>query len=212
MRDGSLAFEAIRRAVRRIPDRLRGKTRLARFALRPFLKSGVTRIPDAFGNVLDLPSLEEPISVGLFAFGIYEPDTHWAILRYLPASGVLVDVGANVGAVAIPAAACRSDARIICVEADPHIVTLLRRNVTQNRRSNIDVINCLAGAVDDAQVPFYRAPTAKFGMGSIGPQFGARPVNLTQRILDRVLDELAIDDIDVVKFDIEGAELGPCKG
>jgi hypothetical protein len=52
--------------VRAVPDRLPGKTRLARFALRPFLTGGRARIRDRFGNVLHLPSLEEPISLGLF--------------------------------------------------------------------------------------------------------------------------------------------------
>jgi len=212
MDEGALAFDLIRRAVRAVPDHLPGKTRLARAALRPFLKSGMTCIPDRFGNVLHLPSLEEPISVGLFAFGLYEPDTFWAILQHLRSSGVFLDVGANVGALSLPVAACRPNARIICIEADPQIVLLLRRNVAENRRSNIGIITCVAGPVVDPQVPFYCAPTAKFGMGSIGPQFGAAPVTLAQRPLDEILDELAIDNVDVVKLDIEGAEYGALQG
>jgi FkbM family methyltransferase len=212
MGDSGLRFDLIRRAVRAVPDRLRGKMRLARFALRPFIKCGMARIPDGFGNVLHLPSLEEPISVGLFAFGVYEPDTLGAILHHLRPSGVFVDVGANVGALALPAAANRPDAQIICIEADAQIISLLRRNVTENGRSNIRIVNCLAGPIDDPQVSFYRAPVAKFGMGSIGPQFGASPVKLTQRTLDEVLDGLAIDDVDVVKLDIEGAEFGALQG
>src|SRR5205814_10638514 len=127
-----LSFELIRRGVRAVPDHLPGKTRLARAALRPFLKSGMTCIPDRFGNVLRLPSLEEPISVDLFAFGVYEPNTLRAILHHLRRSGVFVDVGANVGALSLPVAAYRPDAHIVCVEADPQIVTLLQRNVTEN--------------------------------------------------------------------------------
>jgi FkbM family methyltransferase len=212
MNENRLALTLIRRVVRAVPDRLRGKTRLARFALRPFLAGGMVCIPDRFGNVLHLPSLEEPISVSLFAFGVYEPDTLCAILRHLRPSGVFVDVGANVGAIALPVAASRPDAHIICIEADPQIVLLLRRNVTDNQRSNITIVHCLAGPVDDPQVPFYRAPTAKFGMGSIGPQFDASPIRLTQRTLDEVLDKLAIDDVGVVKLDIEGAEFGALQG
>jgi FkbM family methyltransferase len=212
MAEGGLAFDLIRRVVRAVPDTLPGKTRLARIALRPFSKGRIARIPDGFGNVLHLPSLDEPISLGLFAFGVYEPDTLWAILRHLSTSGVFVDVGANVGALALPVAACRPDARIICIEADPQIISLLRSNVTENGRSNIRIIHCLAGPIDDPQVPFYRAPIAKFGMGSIGPQFSASPIKLTQRPLDEVLDELAIDNVDIVKLDIEGAEFGTLQG
>ena len=212
MEERGLAFDLIRLVVRAVPDRLRGKTRLARLALRPFLNGRVARIPDRFGNVLHLPSLEEPISVRLFGSGVYEPDTLGAILNYLRPSGVFVDVGANVGALALPVAVCRPGASIICIEADPQIVSLLRLNVAENGRSNIRIVHCLAGPIDDPQVSFYRSPAAKFGMGSIGPQFGASPTKLPQRPLDQVLDELSIDDIDVVKLDIEGAEFGALQG
>jgi hypothetical protein len=93
MDEGGLAFDLARRATRAVPNGLPGKTRLARFALRPFLKSGMARMPDGFGNVLHLPSVEEPISVGLFAFEVYEPNTVGAILRYLRPSGVFAHLG-----------------------------------------------------------------------------------------------------------------------
>src|SRR5271165_2502584 len=139
MDEGGLAFDLMRRVVRAVPDRLRGKMRLARLALRPFLNGRMARIPDRFGNVLHVPSLEEPMSEGLFGFGVHEPDTLGAILDRLRPSGVFVDVGANVGALALPVAACRPDARIICIEADPQIVSLLKRNVAENGRSNIRI-------------------------------------------------------------------------
>ena len=211
MHEGHLAFDLIRSVVRAVPE-LRGKTRLARLALRPFLKVGIAHLPDRFGNVLHLPSLEEPMSVNLFGFGVHEPDTLAAILHYLGPAGVFVDVGANVGVLTLPVAACRPDTRVICIEADPQIVALLERNVGENVRENVSVVHCLAGPIDDREVSFYRAPAAKFGMGSIGPQFDAPPVTLVQRPLDKVLDELAINDIDVVKLDIEGAEFGALQG
>ena len=212
MHEGPFGFDLIRRVVRAIPDRLPGKTRLARAALRTFLRGEAAVIPDRYGNLLQLPSLEEPISVALFAFGIYEPDTLAAILRHLGPRGVFVDVGANVGALSLPAAACRPDVQIISIEADPEIVSLLRRNVINNNRSNINVVNRLAGPVGKPHVPFYRAPTQKFGMGSIGPQFSIEPVLLEQRQLDAILDELAIEQVDIVKLDIEGAEFGALQG
>ena len=49
-------------------------------------------------------------------------------------------------------------------------------------------------------------------MGSIGPQFSIEPVLLEQRQLDAILDELAIEQVDVVKLDIEGAEFGALQG
>lgn len=213
MHEGGFGFDLTRRVVRAIPDCLRGKTRLARAALRTFLRGEASAIPDRYGNSLRVPSLDEPISVALFAFGIYEPDTVAAILRHLSPRGVFVDVGANVGALSLPVAACRPDAQIISIEADPEIASLLRQNVIENKRSNnISVVNSLAGAIDKPHVPFYCAPSAKFGMGSIGPQFRTEPMLLAQRRLDAILDELAIEQVDVVKLDIEGAEFGALQG
>jgi FkbM family methyltransferase len=209
---GGITFDLIRLIVRAVPDRLRGKTRLASLALRPFLDGKIARIPDKFGNVLHLPGIGEPISLSLFASGVYEPNTLGAILHYLRPSGVFVDVGANVGALALPVAVRRPGSSIICIEADPEIVSLLRRNVTENGRSNISVVHCLAGPIDDPQASFYRSPATHFGMGSIGPQFWASPTQLPQRPLDEVLDELAIPNVDVVKLDIEGAEFGALQG
>lgn len=212
MHESGFGFDVMRRVVRAVPDRLPGKTRLARAALQPFVNGGTACIPDRFDNKIHLPSLREPIAVALFAFGVYEPDTVCAILGDLRPSGVFVDVGANIGALALPVAAHRPDVKIICIEADPQMVSLLRRNMIENGRSNITIVDCLAGPTDHPRVPFYRAPAAKFGMGSIGPQFGTSPVMLAQRALDDILDELTIENVDVVKLDIEGAELGALQG
>jgi len=211
MSGASVALRLARSIVRAIPDGLPGKTRMARLALRPFFQQAPACVPDAFGNVLHLPSLKEPIALGLFAFGVYEADTLWAILRHLSLTGVFVDVGANIGALAIPVAAQRPNARIICIEPDPQIVSVLERNIIVNKRSNVSIARCVAGATQ-REVFFYKAPIDKFGMGSLGPQFGASPVTLQQRRLDDVLDELAIDNVDVVKLDVEGAELSALQG
>jgi FkbM family methyltransferase len=207
-----VAFTAVRCLVRAIPNQLRGKTRVARAALRPFRGNGPVRLPDRFGNQIWCPSLEEPIAAAIFAAGVYEPDTLAAILAHLNRSGVYVDVGANVGVLALPVAALRPDVQVVCVEGDPEIAAALRRNAIENSRSNITILPYLAGPIADAAVPFYSAPAHKFGMGSVGPQFGAFPVVVEQRQLDDLLDELGIADVDVVKLDIEGAEVGALRG
>jgi FkbM family methyltransferase len=189
MAEPGIALSAVRCLVRTIPNKLRGKTWVARVALRPFRGKRPVRLPDRFGNGLWCPSLEEPIA---------EPDTLAAILAHLNPNGVYVDVGADVGALALPVAVLRKNARIVCVEADPDIARILRRNVMENGRFNITIVECLAGPAADVAVPFYPAPAHKFGMGSVGPQFGGPPIVLEQRALDDVLDELEIADVDVV--------------
>lgn len=158
-----------------------------------------------------VPTLSEPISVGLFASGVYEPDTITEVLHHLSVSGTFLDVGANIGAIALPVAAVNPDSQVVCIEADRRIAALLYGNVQMNRRSNIKIVQCVAGP-EDAEIDFYAAPPEHFGMGSVGPQFYAAGEKLRQRKLDDVLDELGIDNVDVAKFDIEGAEFGALHG
>lgn len=206
-----MAIDAVSSVFRLLPQRMPGKARLARLAAASFGDVRLASISDRFGNRLTVPSLREPIALGLFAAGVYEPDTLSAILRCLPERGVFVDVGANIGAISLPVASLRPEARSIAVEADPRIAAILRTNVENNRRHNVTVVECIAGP-EEARVTFYRAPDQHFGMGSIGGQFAPSQETLPQRPLDDVLDDLAIGDIDVVKLDIEGAEAGALRG
>jgi FkbM family methyltransferase len=211
MFDRQRAFHLARLFVRAVPD-MPGKLRLARLALRPFRKLQSVQIPDRCGNVLCCPSVEEPIALAIFANGVYEPDTVAAILSRIPGGGVYLDVGANIGAIALQVARQRPDARVICIEADPGVAAILRRNVAYNALPNVTVAECLAGPCSKEAVRFYTAPIGKFGMGSIGPQFDYPPVFLRQVALDKLLDDMGIGHVDVMKLDVEGSELGVLQG
>ena len=190
--------------LRLIPDRLPGKTRLGRMLLRPFLR-------DRAGCTYVLPSYAEPMAQQIFTFGGYEHGTQQAILKRLPERGSFVDVGANIGTLAIPIAKARPDASIICIEADPRIHRLLHENLNRNGCGHVHLMSCVAGPTH-GQVPFYQAPDDQFGMGSLGPQFNSAPVMLEQRSLDTILTAMNISRIDVIKIDVEGAELGVLRG
>jgi len=211
MFDRQRAFHLARLFVRAVPD-MPGMLRLARFALRPFRKLQSVRMPDRFGNTLFCPSVEEPIALAIFANGVYEPDTVAAILRRIPRDGVYLDVGANIGAIALPVARQRPDVRVICIEADSGIATILRRNVADNALPKVTVVECLAGACSKEAVRFYTAPLCRFGVGSIGPQFDIPPALLRQVALDGLLDDVGIGHVDVMKLDVEGSELGVLQG
>ncbi|HSV47567.1 MAG TPA: FkbM family methyltransferase [Ramlibacter sp.] len=208
-RDAGLRLVAF--LLRALPNRLRGKMRLARLLTRLVGRRAPVRLQDHLGNQIWCPSIDEPISQHLFANGVYEPDTQRIVLNFLRPGGCFLDVGANVGAIAVPVASARPDARVLCVEGDPDIVEFLQRNVQRNLCTGVTVVGVLVGAAS-AQVPFHQAPAHKFGMGSIGTQFGGSPILLQQLSLDTVMDDAGIEAVDVVKIDIEGAELGALQG
>src|SRR5262249_42858830 len=99
-----------------------------------------------------------------------------------------------------------------CIEADPKIQRLLQDNVNRNACGRAQVVACVAGATDGQLVAFYPAPEDQFGMGSLGPQFHNAPIMLEQRSLDAMLAEMDIHRVDVIKIDVEGAELGVLQG
>jgi len=198
--------------LRVLPDRLPGKTRLGRMLLRPFLSEKPAVLMDLAGCTYVMPSYSEPIAQHLFTFGAYEPETQHVILEFLPERGTLIDVGANIGALAIPIARLRPRAHIVCIEADPELHRLLQVNLDRNCCARVRIACCLAGPCDGCLTPFYRAPNEKFGMGSIGPQFGVSPIMLKQRSLDGLAAEMDVQQIDVMKIDVEGAELGVLQG
>jgi FkbM family methyltransferase len=206
------AIPTLSGVLRAVPDRLPGKARLGRMLLRPFLYEKPAVLKDRAGYTYVLPSYAEPISEHIFTFGAYELDTQHVILKFLSQMGTLVDVGANIGALAIPIAKARPKVSIICIEADPNIHQFLQDNVSRNSCDRVRVFSCVAGATDGQLVAFYRAPDDKFGMGSLGPQFDSFPIMVKQRTLDAMLTGIGMNRIDVIKIDVEGAEVSVLRG
>jgi FkbM family methyltransferase len=199
-------------ALRLIPDGLPGKARLGRMLLRPFMSRKPAVLKDRTGNMYVMPSYAEMIALEIFTFGLYERDLVKAIISFLPKGGTFIDIGANVGALTIPVAKALPCVSIICIEADPKLHLLLQQNVDRNNCKQVQVISCVVGSKDGQSVAFYQAPDDRFGMGSLGPQFNAAPIMLKQRSLDCILEDLHLDRVDVVKMDVEGAELNVLRG
>lgn len=202
-------FNIAQFVIRIVPNGMRGKARFGRILLRCFSKQNLL---DSSGLIFEVPSLHEPIAHGIFTFGSYERSTIEMIIKHLPEHGVFIDVGANIGSISIPVAAIRPDASVIAIEADPQIAEYLRSNVSNNKLTNITVIESLVGSMDKNQVPFNRAPNEKFGMGSVGTKFDTEAIFLRQMTLLRILHEAGEVSPDVLKVDVEGAEYGVFKG
>jgi hypothetical protein len=123
------------RFLRLVPDHVPGKTRLGRMLLRPFIGIKPASLGDRQRCSYVLPSYAEPIAQHLFTYGAYESATLKFSVNCLPEDGVLIDVGANIGALAIPIAKGRPNASVVCIEADPELHRLLQENVRNNAHS-----------------------------------------------------------------------------
>jgi len=167
---------------------------------------------DNFGFRYEAPHASEPIALHLAIDQTYEPETLELILRHLRSGDVFVDVGANIGVFTLPGSRrVGPNGRVIAAEASKDIYAYLQRNVEANGANQVTVLNC-AICNSTGSVPFYPAPKEKFGMGSLGEQFGAKPVDVPARTLDKVLEEVAVEHVAVIKVDVEGFEVSVFRG
>jgi FkbM family methyltransferase len=123
--------------------------------------------------------------------------------------GVMFDVGAHVGVLALAIAAARSDARpeIHAFEPLPVNVERLRRNVALNAKANVKVngvaVGADAGSVEIA-APDPRVPS--MGYVAESGEVGGDTVTVPVVALDDYARENGIDAVDVLKIDVEGYE------
>lgn len=204
-------LKIVRAAMSLLPNWLPGKYRLASIILRCFNQSGLSIIAGKTA-VYATPSLLEPISVNIVAFGEYEPETIRLISAELPRGGLFVDVGANIGAISIPVALARPDVRVVAIEASPRVFPVLKGNIERNGVNNIQAVNAFAADRDLAEIDFYESPDRKFGMGSAGAQFHSHPVPVRCSTVRSILAKHNFSAPDVIKIDVEGAEVMALRG
>lgn len=117
-----------------------------------------------------------------------------------------VDVGAHIGSVLEGVLRHGEDVRVVAVEADPAKAAALRL-----RFPEITVHDVAAGPVE-SEVTFFIHPTLS-AYSSLGqPARGTWEELIATRVLMRPLDAVLTTGVDVVKIDVEGAELGVLQG
>ena len=116
---------------------------------------------------------------------------------------VFVDVGAHIGSIIASAQRRSRPSKILAVEAIPERAASLRR-----RFPEVEIVQCAVGESEGADVAFF-VNQAQSGYSSLARGEGLREIKVPLRTLDTVLAE---NDVDVIKIDIEGGELGALRG
>lgn len=122
---------------------------------------------------------------------------------------VVLDAGANVGDFTVEAAQrAGPHGCVIAVEPNPLLWPYLEWNVNQNGLTNVKIVQCALGKpgsyvlIQEDDGGTVGSTTAPHGSGT--------PVQV--KGLDELLLELGCKQVDVVKMDIEGAELAALSG
>lgn len=149
------------------------------------------------------------------AFGVYE---HWKteLLREMLKPGMTcVDVGVNKGYFSLLMARLTgAGGRVLSFEPDPENRRWIERSISENGYSSIQLF---PWALSDAEGEATFYPGRKSGWGSLhhvesqaDPE--RQPFTVPLRRLDAVLPELGVGAPDVIKIDVEGADLQVLRG
>lgn len=137
----------------------------------------------------------------------YDPEQVPQFVGYAPPGAVVYDIGAHIGFYSIIAAhAVGAAGRVYAFEPLPLNIGMLERHLRANRVDNVEVLKI--GVAD-------RAGTARFclgkgtGRGFLGDE-GEIEVSITT--LDALVDSGRLPPPQLIKMDIEGAELGALQG
>lgn len=213
-------------ALRRVANlfSIGGRFRLPQKLLWFFLRDIDMTIPVSdFDGSLDVRlRLSEHMQRRIFWLGYYNLQIVPYIKSTLLPGMTFIDIGANIGEISMVAAKCvGSTGCIIAFEPIDVIADELQSNITRNQLSQISVVR--TGLSDSASnnVPIYAScgqgrlgDEHHNGLGSIfGVATGETPLQrITITTLDAYLDSHPPERIDMIKIDIEGAELPCLKG
>ena len=151
----------------------------------------------------------------LYKRGTYESELTQFVLcdLDLPADGVILDVGANLGWYSLLLGKRYPEARIHAFEPEPRNLALLRENVERNGLGNVDV-HAMAVAESPGTMKLYPYAEKNMGRHSLLPINNEDAVEVRTVSLDAFLDEhgIAPEEVSFVKVDIEGYETPALRG
>jgi FkbM family methyltransferase len=122
-------------------------------------------------------------------------------------NAVFVDIGANIGSVSLyvdnfnKVRNSDNKIKVYSIEPEPHNLLLLEENINNNPTENITVVN---NAIWHEQKNVFI--TNRGGNSSIVDGSLVESVEVSAITIQDLIDRYSIDEIDVMKIDIEGAE------
>ncbi|HEX2273109.1 MAG TPA: FkbM family methyltransferase [Acidimicrobiales bacterium] len=141
-----------------------------------------------------------------------------AIRPVVGEDSVCLDVGANLGLYSLALGLLAPRGRVYAVEPSPRAFRWLVANIEANRASHVEAFQTALGD-HEGVVGFHEFPF--FTAGSFGADqrscitseaVGSVPVEVPITTLDRFVERHRVGPVDVVKIDVEGAEIAVLEG
>lgn len=144
----------------------------------------------------------------LISEGIYEDCMVSTLKKYLSPGAVFVDVGANEGYFSVLASALvGASGRVVAIEPQSRLQTVLQQNFELNGCSNIKLIST---AISDAEntAELYLTPDTNTGASGLsrGTRYRLPTETVQTTTLLKLIADQQLEQIDLMKMDIEGFE------
>lgn len=187
------------------------------------LVRSLARLPHAISARLDPLLPPRKVSVLGADLLVHEPirkvdpdyDDAW-LLCLISSSTAYLDVGCNLGYFTLLACALRPGIRVVGVDANPEALAFAAAHIARNglgERANFSL--AFMSDAPDQTVEFFSVGLGAAGSGVPGMSHQAeqkhRSMMVTTDTIDRLCERLAFDP-DLVKVDVEGAEVEVLKG
>lgn len=175
-------------------------------------------ISDFDGDLAVNLRLTEHMQRRIFWLGYYNLQIVPFLKNFLEPGMTFIDIGANIGEISLVAAKRVARAgSVIAFEPIDAIADELQSNAERNGLRQISIVRMGLSDSTDGRVPIYAScgqgspGDEHHGLGSLfGAATGAAPLQyIAITTLDAWLEDHPVDRIDMIKIDIEGAEL-PC--
>ena len=157
---------------------------------------------------------DDSIEWGMFSKSEYEKEVSACFSNILCNGATVFDIGAHVGYYTVLASRLVSSAGSVhCFEPMPHLFERLEANVSLNFHENV-IMNNKALSSEEGVLSLYPANTNNSGNSSIIQRTDTDtvPLKVDATTIDAYVTKNYIEQIDLIKIDVEGAELYVLQG
>jgi FkbM family methyltransferase len=158
--------------------------------------------------------MRDMIQETILLTNLWDQDTTEFILQNLSSGKVFLDIGANVGYfVLLAAQRVGPEGRVLCVEPNPSVASQLCQNVRQSGLSNVTVVRAACSDTVGPRV-LHLSGNSNSGKSSLSGENvdGVGCLRVDCVTTDQLVEDHGLSRVDLVKIDVEGAELDVLRG
>jgi FkbM family methyltransferase len=210
---GPAVAKRLLHALRFVRDHIPGLRRLHRVLREPYYRALERLFP--CGVEVELPSRDvirlHPRFLGMTSGG-YEPKLARIMARHAKPGAMILDLGAHVGMHTLMfSRRSGSSGRVLAVEPSPATAGLLMQHLKWNGSDNVELIEAVVGDQEREVAFAYRPDPIDSGgfSNSLAYDIGGETRTVRMTTIDRIC---AGGLPDLIKMDIEGAELLALRG